>query len=119
MTAIARAEALFNEERPDEIFLERVILFLKFGFVVNMPNLFVMFRPVRRDGSIEEIADPEHVFEKPDAWYFDLAVADLKHLPQLIPFPLPYLCFYRKWQNVVKIYRAKSIIERIHRLCST
>jgi hypothetical protein len=119
MTAIARAEQMFRDNLPDEPFIMRLGLYLRHGFVVCAPTLFTMWRPVQvrtdrpyRD-QLEAIKNPENRFESPNAWYVDMTVGRLRHLPQLMPFELPYICFCRKFRNELKVYRTSELFRRI------
>lgn len=110
---IARAERIFTECFPNEMFIERLLLYLRFGYVISTPNLFAMFRPVRARAAAETIVNPEHVFEIPDAWYVDFGVGELRQFPQLMPYPLPKICFWRKLRTALRRYDTNRLFRRI------
>jgi hypothetical protein len=113
MTAIQRAEQLFQKRFPEEMFIERLLLFLRFGYVISTPGLFAMFRPVCAGDALERIADPEYQPARPDAWFVDLAVGKLHFMPQLMPYPLPGICFWRKFSGGIRRYETKKLFRRI------
>lgn len=117
MSPIARAEALFNQQnRTDEIFIAQLMMYLRFGYVISTPQLFIMFRPVEIAAAPEQIADPEHRFARPDAWFIHSAVGKLQMFPRLAPYPLPWICFWRKLRGAIRRYETQNLFKRI-RLC--
>lgn len=112
MNAIAQAEQLHREHVKERVFVIDLALYLRHGFVHNAPDLFAMWRPVCAAGSLEQIANPEHAFENPDAWYIDLAVGNLRKLARLLPYELPKICFFRKFHKTLKIYPANRFFRK-------
>lgn len=122
-SAIARAEALYRQHYPGRLFVERLGTFLRIGYVVNFPDLFAMAKPIAlAAGTVATTED--RIFESPDAWYVDLAVGSepdgrsaLPRLVQLLPYRLPFICFYRKFQNKLKVYPMDKFLTKATTLC--
>jgi hypothetical protein len=112
MNAIAHAEQLHSEHVKQRVFIVDLALYLRHGFVHNAPDLFAMWRPVCASASLEQIANAEHAFENPDAWYVDLAVGNLRKLARLLPYELPKICFFRKFHATLKIYPANRFFRK-------
>ena len=83
------------------------------GCVFSTPDLFVMGRGVARSAPVAEIVDPSVIFdrERQDCWWVYAAAGDLARMPQLLPYPLPWIGWERK--NVPRIWP----IERVLELC--
>jgi hypothetical protein len=114
LSAIAKAEKLFSEHYPDTPFVVQLATYLRYGFVINYPETFIMFRPVEHNGKKSYITDPSFKFLKPDTWYIDLLVGNLSDAVKLMPHRLKYLCFFRKFRKQLKFYKA----ERFLKLCT-
>jgi hypothetical protein len=113
LSAIARAEQMFDQHFPDRLFVQDVALYLRHGFLINMPRLFVMARPVRKDARLfHAIERPSVRFPDPDAWFVCMAVGNLRELGRWLPFPLPHVCFYRKFRDTLKVYAADEFFRR-------
>lgn len=87
-----------------QTFLTYLFAYLACGYVVSTPTLFMMFRPIRRDASDEEIRNARHRFADPDCWLVWEAGGYLPSLLALFPFKLPYLAFYRRADPVLHVY---------------
>lgn len=119
MTAIARANELFGHHISNRSFLGEVLLYLRHGFVVSHENLFAMGRPVAKsdqwpvisDQWEKAIVDPSVPFEYPDTWYVAMAVGELRQLVRQLPFPLPWICFARKFKPGLKFYRTERFLQ--------
>ncbi len=112
MNAIAKAEELFRKHYPSRLFVEQLALYLRHGFVINYPKLFVMFRPVEHNGSRSHIINPSFKFQKPDTWYVDLAAGNLNELAKLCPYSLRYFCFARKFRKQLRFYPTDKFIRK-------
>jgi hypothetical protein len=95
MTPVERAAEVYKREPCARTFLEDLQIHLRTGYVFSTPTLFVMARPVRRDGDHSEIVNPEHVFTDPDTWHIYLMSGDMAQIWDYAPFDLPYVSFER------------------------
>lgn len=83
------------------------------GYVYASPEMFIMGKPVRRDGG-----DPDKQVDviAPDAWYVKLAIGEsrITDFINLMPYPLPWVGWRRelknkpiRWWSLDKINRRK------------
>ena len=112
MSPIAKAEQLFQSAYPDVLFVQQLGLYLKHGYVLNTPTMFVMFGPVNSKAEIEKVVDVGFRFNNCDSWYIDMAVGALKDLVCHVPYFLPKMCFARKFKEKLKFYDARRFMEK-------
>ena len=79
---------------PLESYLE---LYLRYGYVLSTPAMFVMARPVCRAWSPEDILDFFQPAFPPgaDTWHVEFASGDLGRMFGYFPFPLRWISFER------------------------
>jgi hypothetical protein len=110
-TPVQIAAKVYLGEKCARSFEDDLLLHLLHGYVFSTPEMFMMGRPVRRDGTYENITDPTYKFADPDSWLVYLASGDLQIFFKHEPYPLPYIGFER--ENSLRFYSR----ERIKRLC--
>lgn len=114
MTAIQKAADLYRQHLPASDLTTELALYLQNGYVFSFPHLFAMARPVQAWAPEQWISDPTHEFAVSDAWYVHLAIGDLAELVRLMPFPAPFICFYRKFRGGLKIHPWADFRRRCH-----
>ena len=112
-TPYERAILVYQQEKCARPFEVDLALHLAHGYVIAMPDVFVMGRPVRRDAPVDEIHDPAKTFDLPDCWWVWLAAGNLARILDLEPFPLPYYGFER--DNEPRFYRREQLIRHVER----
>lgn len=99
---------------PLRTFLEDLTLHLEFGYVVSMPGLFLMGRPVQKEAPYELLIDPRNRFLRPDAWFVWLAAgATPDKLISCMPYHLPYVMWERN--NKLRIYSTETLLNALTR----
>lgn len=70
------------------------------GYVISNRDCFVMVRAVKLDdGRV--------------AWMPRAAVGSLKAIIRSMPFPLPYIAFYRREETRLRVYRTERLLNLI------
>lgn len=100
---------VFTQEPCARSFELDVELHLMFGFVFATPDFFIMGRPVDSAGRHEDIVNPSFEFpkDKCDCWMVYLMAGDVTKVWNIMPYPLPKVCFERR--NELRFYSLDSI----------
>lgn len=95
MTAYERAARWHLAHCPGVAFREILEAHLFRGYVISSPTRFVLGRQVCRDWPEDRILDPWDVAADGDAWHVWLWAGTVRDWREVVPFPLPWLCFHR------------------------
>lgn len=105
------AAEVYDHEPCARSFSEDIVAHLEGGYVVNTPEVFMLFRPVAKCGDPAHIVNPWMRFPFPDCWHVYLAAGDPVAMLQYFPFELPWVSFERK--NRLRFWRFRLFTERI------
>lgn len=106
-----------GRSNPARTFLEDLTLHLRHGYVVSIPGMFLMGRPVCKDAPYEQLTDITHRFESPDCWFVWLAAGPHPSvIVQCMPFHLPYVMWERN--NRPRVYSTHRLIHALTTLKS-
>lgn len=114
-TPLLRAAEVYEKEVCKNSFDLDVALYLKFGYVIATPQVFLMGRPVEKGASYQQLMDLTHQFESPDCWWIFLAAGNLKEFFRYEPFPLPYFGWERS--NKPRYWKRKDLIRWLNQIC--
>lgn len=95
MTPYEQAATWHIEHCPGVPFREVLEAHLFSGYVISTPERFVLGRQVNHDWSEERLLEPMDTDEQGDCWMVWLWAGDVKGWMEVVPFPLPYLCWHR------------------------
>lgn len=86
--------AAFYGDRLAEV----IAAHLDHGYVFSGPGFLCLGRTVPRDADPDLIRDPWHEFppEQCDAFFLHWIEGDIRTLPRLWPYPLPWICYERR-----------------------
>lgn len=113
MTPYQQARAVYESEPCARTMAEDMVAHFERGYVVNTPEVFLMFRPVSRDGNPDEIVNPWRFFPHPDCWHVYLAAGDASQFHRHFPYDLPWVSFERK--NRLRFRRYRSCAGKLAR----
>ena len=102
------AKCVYENEPCARTFMEDLQLHLAHGYVFNTPRLFLMGRPVSRDGDTCDIVCPVVCYSVPDCWMVYLAAGDISEFFKFEPFELQWFCWERN--NKLRFYRRERLI---------
>lgn len=117
MNPYTLARAVYDSEPCARTMAEDMVAHFERGFVINTPDVFLMFRPVARLGDPDEIVNPWQVFPFPDCWHVYLAAGDARQFRKYFPYELPWVSFERK--NRLRFRRFRSFTEKLSRPCTS
>jgi len=80
-------------------FWEDLEYYLKVGYVICMPTVFAMFRPIDRDGK--------------RGWFVQMAVGDILHLLRFVPCPLDFIAFCRNGDECMRVISWDYFIKKV------
>ena len=85
--------------------------YLQQGYMIRTPDFLVLGKPVKLFTTTEPHDQWDTVGA--DAWYIKLLVGSLKALLDMVPYPLPFVCFERWARGVrhLKTYSFKRVKE--------
>ncbi len=96
-TPFKQAMEIYSREFCKRTFLEDFTLHLTHGYVISLPDRFLMGRPVRKDATYEQLIDITHRFNEPDAWFvWAAAGCHPYHLLKSLPFNLQFIGWERR-----------------------
>ena len=95
MTPYEQAARWHEAHCPDVEFREILEAHLFFGHVISGPTRFVLGRQVRHDWGNDLMLDPRCVAPAGDCWHVWLWAGTVMNWREVVPFPLPWICFYR------------------------
>lgn len=109
MTPYEQAKAVYAKERNARSFDEDCHWHFLNGYVISRPDFFVMGRHVDSKAEPGLIVNPSWLFdpEKCDCWMIYLMAGDIAPAFDIMPFPLPLVCFERK--NELHFQRLEDI----------
>lgn len=110
MTPYQQAREIYNREECARTFEEDLIAHLNNGYVINTPELFMMFREVDRSFS-GLVLNPHCRFIDGDTWHIYVAAGDMLRIEEYFPYPLPYISFERK--NRLRFYSYPQMAEKL------
>lgn len=92
-----QVEALYRRIPCERTFEYDCELHRATGYVIDLPDIFLMGRGVDRIANIQEIADPHCVFheEQQDCWHIYAFAGDARRIWEVMPYPLPWVCWQR------------------------
>ena len=93
MRPILQAIKLRHEDGGD--FVAELRAHLLHGYVILTDCIFLMGRPCPRDADMTDLLRSWPVAEC-DAWFVWVGVGDMRELVAAMPFPLPWVGFYRQ-----------------------
>lgn len=100
MTPYDKARAVYDQEECARTFEEDLVAHLNGGYVINTPEVFGMFRPVRRIWGKRRILNPWDTIDftvgSADTWHIYLAAGDMSQFMNFLPYALPWISFERK-----------------------
>ena len=111
MSPFEQAREVYLREPCARTFEEDLILHLRFGYVISTPEVFLMFRPVRRMADHDKIVNPMFRFMRPNCWHVYLAAGDPTQFYKHFPFPLEWVSGER--ENKLRVYRFQKIAEKL------
>ena len=81
-------------------FWEDLVFYMRTGYVICLPTVFAMFKPIRREGK--------------DGWFVQMAVGNLLDLLRFTPCPLSFIAFCRNGdeiyaRNLLGLFREKGV----------
>ena len=97
VTAIQVAAACYKQWMGNVCFEEDVAFYLANGVVINMPTCFGLARVI------------ESPKTKEPAWFVRMAVGRLDELLFRLPYPLPEICFCRRNDGRLRVYRVDRL----------
>ena len=105
MTALHEAKSLY--ERHGLSFERDLCHYLEHGYVIAMPDRFIMAKPIEKDKGDDQWHAPN-----PDCWYVHLAAGKncLKWFLDQAPVQLPYLAWrrYKQGANPLRVYNTAT-----------
>lgn len=112
-----RLEAEYRKHPSPEPFVYYVRLYAAHGFVFARPDFFAMGRSVPRNAPAGMILDDEERFHgvECDCWYIRDAAGNMARIWQIVPWPLPWVCWRRINDPLAELTFVK--IETLKRLC--
>jgi len=93
MRPILQAIKLRHEDGGD--FVAELRAHLLHGYVISTDRIFLMGRPCPRGADMTDLSRSWPVAEC-DAWFVWVGVGDMHELVAAMPFPLPWVGFYRQ-----------------------
>ena len=115
MTPYQQAREIYNREECARTFEEELVAHLNNGYVINTPELFMMFRAVRRAWGEECILNPNESIAwtvgQADTWHVYAASGNPLDIFNHAPYPLPYISFERK--NRLRFYSYPQMAEKL------
>ncbi len=96
MTPFDQAAEVYEREPCASTFEQDLIAHMRNGYVFSTPRYFIMGRPVDSQAEDALLLNPEHKFERIDAWLVWLYAGDIQQALSILPHDLPYVLFQRK-----------------------
>jgi hypothetical protein len=106
-TALQIAELSYLQWMGDVSFADDVAYYMIHGTVISRPDLFGM-------ALIVDIA-PEGQRPEP-AWFVRMAVGELGELLEMLPVPLPKICFCRRNDGRMRMYSLERLKRKARRV---
>lgn len=115
MTPVELASSLYRERRiASARFTADISAHYRTGYVINTPQMFLMFRGVRTMATPELISDPGYKFLIPDAWFIWVFAAvspvTILEILDFQPHQLPYIGWARDDKR--RFYNSATIFRR-------
>ena len=112
--AIFEARAVYDREPTHRTFREDLDLHLIHGYVFNLPDVFIMGRPVNSKAEQNQILDPLYPFKlhEQDCWHVFLYAGNLTKAFTFLPYWLPYCSFER--DDTLRVYSTTILESKIH-----
>jgi hypothetical protein len=111
MTPIEEAQAVYRREWCERGFWDDVRDYTRYGYIISLPNIFILGRPVKSGWSSEMILDPANRTTEPDCWHIALYAGDLSKAFDFLPYYLPFVSFERR--NRLKIYATSTLTGKL------
>jgi hypothetical protein len=81
---------------PGESFRDVIEAHLFNGHLIAGPRLFLLGRRVSHTWPDELLRDPWQTDPDGDAWHVWLCAGDLRAIPGVVPYPLPWVTYHRR-----------------------
>lgn len=113
MNPFAEAVAVYEREPCRRTFLEDFEAHLECGYVLSVPEVFVMARPVWTGADMAQILDPwqNQWPTLPNAWWIWLMAGDMAVALRHLPHDLPWIGWER--DNVPRFYRLDHVRKKL------
>lgn len=84
--------------------------YLTRGFVWSSPDAFICMRPIMRSEGTSSCP----TLDKADCWLVWWAVGDMVEMFRVAPVRLPYIAFYRKDRDGLRVYEFDKLRRKIY-----
>ena len=100
MGGAALKAAIENYAKHSKLnFWQDLEFYLKTGYVICMPDVFAMFKPIEREGK--------------RGWFVQMAVGDIRHLLRFVPCPLDFIAFCRNDDDNMRVISWEHFIKKV------
>jgi len=115
--AIHRAKAHYQLQKCEIPFEQDLFHYLRYGYVVSRPDLFIMGKtmwcdPTKEPKTVDDLVSCQEK-GKANVWYFRMLVGNPRDAAKLLPFPLEWMCFSRHYKKEIRRYRLKEIMDKL------